>query len=328
MVDALEREIELLKELQHENIVQYLGKRHYSLFLRLLNDDVSADSSADSNHLNIFLEYVPGGSVAALLNNYGAFEEALVRNFVRQILEGLNYLHEREIIHRDIKGANILVDNKGGIKISDFGISKKVENSASPTLSLCISLMPLAIDLMTGIRTNRPSLQGSVFWMAPEIVKQTSYTSKADIWSVGCLVVEMLTGTHPWAELTQMQAIFRVSSGRITLLCALIAVLPLFFHLPLPFAFIRRQQIGSSARPATPNDISSEAADFLNQSFEIDHSARPTAAQLLEHAFIAPKFGGGLISAAQARSAMTAANKTREAMMGGMQSLSALAEVK
>jgi len=57
---------------------------------------------------------------------------------------------------------------------------------------------------------NRPSLQGSVFWMAPEVVKQTAYTSKADIWSVGCLVVEMLTGTHPWAELSQMQAIFRV----------------------------------------------------------------------------------------------------------------------
>jgi mitogen-activated protein kinase kinase kinase len=90
---------------------------------------LTIDSSSDGNHLNIFLEYVPGGSVAALLNNYGAFEEALVRNFCRQILTGLNYLHEREIIHRDIKGANILVDNKGGIKISDFGISKKVENS-------------------------------------------------------------------------------------------------------------------------------------------------------------------------------------------------------
>lgn len=97
-----------------------------------------ADSSADGHHLNIFLEYVPGGSVAALLNNYGAFEEALVRNFVRQILMGLNYLHQREIIHRDIKGANILVDNKGGIKISDFGISKKVESSAFAVMTLSL----------------------------------------------------------------------------------------------------------------------------------------------------------------------------------------------
>jgi mitogen-activated protein kinase kinase kinase len=77
------------------------------------------------------LEYVPGGSVAALLRNYGAFEEPLVRNFVRQILEGLHYVHERGIVHRDIKGANVLVDNKGGIKISDFGISKKLEDSES-----------------------------------------------------------------------------------------------------------------------------------------------------------------------------------------------------
>ncbi|KDN49354.1 hypothetical protein RSAG8_02056, partial [Rhizoctonia solani AG-8 WAC10335] len=113
MLTALQREIELLKQLQHENIVQYL------------------DSSTDAHHLNIFLEYVPGGSVAALLKSYGAFEEPLTRNWVRQILQGLNYLHEREIIHRDIKGGNILVDNKGGIKISDFGISKKVEDSTS-----------------------------------------------------------------------------------------------------------------------------------------------------------------------------------------------------
>lgn len=62
---------------------------------------------------------------------------------------------------------------------------------------------------------NRPSLQGSVFWMAPEVVKQTSHTKKADIWSVGCLVVEMLTGEHPWAQLTQMQAIFKVRPFRL-----------------------------------------------------------------------------------------------------------------
>ncbi|KZV90232.1 Pkinase-domain-containing protein [Exidia glandulosa HHB12029] len=216
MLTALEREIDLLKDLQHENIVQYL------------------DSSMDDQYLNIFLEYVPGGSVAALLNNYGAFEEALVRNFVRQILQGLNYLHEREIIHRDIKGANILVDNKGGIKISDFGISKKVADNILKN-------------------SNRPSLQGSVFWMAPEVVKQTSYTRKADIWSLGCLVVEMFTGQHPYPKLNQMQAIFK---------------------------------IGQSAKPATPDDISSDAEDFLNQTFEIDYQARPSAAELLTHSWI------------------------------------------
>ncbi|GJJ12118.1 hypothetical protein Clacol_006359 [Clathrus columnatus] len=218
MLSALEREIELLKTLQHENIVQYL------------------DSSNDSVHLNIFLEYVPGGSVATLLKNYGAFEEALVRNFVRQILQGLNYLHERDIIHRDIKGGNILVDNKGGIKISDFGISKKVEDT-----------------MLTGARVHRPSLQGSVFWMAPEVVKQTAYTIKADIWSLGCLIVEMLTGEHPWAQLTQMQAIFK---------------------------------IGSSAKPTVPSDISTDAEDFLHQTFELDHNKRPTATELLHDAWI------------------------------------------
>lgn len=202
-VQALEREIELLRELQHENIVQYLGELSLHAFHVNWDRADDADSATDGNNLYIFLEYVPGGSVAALLSSYGAFEEALVRNFSRQILTGLNYLHERNIIHRDIKGANILVDNKGGIKISDFGISKKTESSEWSE-----TICRLTEGLME--RPNRPSLQGSVFWMAPEVVKQTSYTSKADIWSVGCLVVEMLTGTHPWADLTQMQAIFRV----------------------------------------------------------------------------------------------------------------------
>ena len=77
-----------------------------------------------------------------------------------------------------------------------------------------------------------------------------------------------------------------------------------------------------------PNDISPDASNFLDRSFEINHSARPTAKQLLEHPFIAPKLGGPTISAAQARSAMAAASKTREAMMGGMQSLSALADAR
>lgn len=116
--------------------------------------------------------------------------------------------------------------------------------------------------------------------MAPEVVKQTSYTSKADIWSLGCLVVEMLTGAHPWANLTQMQAIFRVRP---------ISSLPHSISIPLTFACLpsfRERQIGSSSCPTIPDDISPESDDFLQQTFLIDHNQRPAARDLLLHAFI------------------------------------------
>lgn len=223
MIDALKREISLLRELRHPNIVQYLG----------------CSSSADN--LNIFLEYVPGGSVQTMLNSYGALPEPLVRSFVRQILTGLSYLHNMDIIHRDIKGANILVDNKGTIKISDFGISKKLEAS----------------NILNGAANNkhRPSLQGSVFWMAPEVVKQTSYTRKADIWSLGCLVVEMMTGSHPFPDCSQLQAIFRIGGGKAT--------------------------------PTIPEHASDDAKLFLGQTFELDHNLRPSADDLMLSPFLA-----------------------------------------
>lgn len=224
MIDALKREISLLRDLQHPNIVQYLG------------------CSSTTEHLNIFLEYVPGGSVQTMLNSYGAIREPLIRNFVRQIVTGLAYLHGREIIHRDIKGANILVDNKGGIKISDFGISKKMEASS----------------ILSGPANNknRPSLQGSVFWMAPEVVKQTSYTRKADIWSLGCLVVEMMTGTHPFPDCSQLQAIFKIGGAKIS--------------------------------PTIPDEASSEARTFLSQTFEVEQTKRPSAEELLRSPFLNP----------------------------------------
>lgn len=224
MIEALKREISLLRDLRHPNIVQYLG------------------CSSSPEYLNIFLEYVPGGSVQTMLNSYGALPEPLVRSFVRQILTGLSYLHGKEIIHRDIKGANILVDNKGTIKISDFGISKKLEAS----------------NILSGANNNkhRPSLQGSVYWMAPEVVKQTSYTRKADIWSLGCLVVEMMTGTHPFPDCTQLQAIFKIG--------------------------------GAKAAPTIPEHASEEAQTFLAQTFELDHTKRPSADELMLHPFLTP----------------------------------------
>lgn len=225
MVEALKHEIGLLRDLKHQNIVQYLG------------------SNSDENHLNIFLEYVAGGSVATMLVNYGPLGESLIQNFVRQILEGLSYLHSRDIIHRDIKGANILVDNKGSVKISDFGISKRVE--ASTLLSGPSSGKKGA---------QRVSLQGSVFWMAPEVVRQTAYTRKADIWSLGCLIVEMFTGSHPHPNCTQLQAIFKIGGS-------------------------------GDASPTIPENASADARAFLSQTFLIDHEKRPSAAELLASPF-------------------------------------------
>ena len=230
MIEALKHEISLLRDLKHPNIVQYLG------------------SNSDEDHLNIFLEYVAGGSVATMLVNYGSLPEQLISNFVRQILQGLNYLHSKDIIHRDIKGANILVDNKGTVKISDFGISKRVEAS---TL-----LHPQPAFKRGGPRV---SLQGSVFWMAPEVVRQTAYTKKADIWSLGCLIVEMFTGSHPHPNCTQLQAIFKIGGSG--------------------------GSDGENARPDLPESASDEANEFLQRTFEIEHEKRPSAEELMGYPF-------------------------------------------
>lgn len=216
MIDALQHEMNILKELHHENIVTYYG------------------SSQEGGNLNIFLEYVPGGSVSSMLNNYGPFDEPLVKNFTRQILIGLAYLHKRNIIHRDIKGANILIDIKGGVKITDFGISKK--------------LSPLNKQ-----QNKRASLQGSVYWMAPEVVKQVVTTEKADIWSVGCVIVEMFTGKHPFPDFSQMQAIFK---------------------------------IGTNIIPEIPSWVSEEAKAFLFKSFELDYRKRPSSLGLLQEPWL------------------------------------------
>ncbi|KAA8643087.1 hypothetical protein EYZ11_006187 [Aspergillus tanneri] len=227
MVTALKHEIELLQGLHDPNIVQYLG------------------TSADDQYLNIFLEYVPGGSIATMLKQYNTFQEPLIKNFVRQILSGLSYLHSRDIIHRDIKGANILVDNKGGIKISDFGISKRVEAS---------TLLGARASGSGAGHMHRPSLQGSVYWMAPEVVRQSAHTKKADIWSLGCLVVEMFIGAHPFPDCSQLQAIFAIGSNK--------------------------------ARPPPPENASEEAMAFLDMTFQVDYEQRPSADELLESKFL------------------------------------------
>ena len=193
MVKALDQEIDTMQHLDHVNIVQYLGceRKEYSIC--------------------IFLEYISGGSVGSCLRKHGKFEEPVVSSLTRQTLGGLAYLHSEGILHRDLKADNILLDLDGTCKISDFGISKRSAN-------------PYNNDI-----TN--SMQGSVFWMAPEVIRAQSqglsmtgsngldaqsmnqgYSAKVDIWSLGCVVLEMFAGRRPWSKEEAIGAIYKLGS--------------------------------------------------------------------------------------------------------------------
>ena len=164
----LQKEVEFLKELKHPNIVAYYG------------------SEIREDFLMIYLEYIDMGSIAYMLKNYGPFPEDIVINYTKQILLGLEYLHSHGVIHRDIKGANILVSTEGIAKLSDFGSAKKLHNS-------CLS-----------------SYIGTTSWMAPEIILDKQYERFADIWSLGCTVFEMLTGKPPFMGKTHYEASLKV----------------------------------------------------------------------------------------------------------------------
>lgn len=174
-LQALEKEIELLSTLSHENIVKYLGKHN------------------DGKFLNIFLEYVSGGSINVLLSKYGRFNETLVRIYVKHILQGLDYLHAHNVVHRDIKGANVLVDNHGVCKLADFGGSKRLVDQKIDTDS---------------------SMIGTAQWMAPEVIKNKTHGRYSDIWSVGCTVIEMAQGRPPWSDCENSYAVlFKIAKS-------------------------------------------------------------------------------------------------------------------
>ena len=104
--------------------------------------------------------------VPSLLRRFGSFSETVIRVYTRQILAGLEYLHRHQIMHRDIKGANVLVDNSGVIKLADFGASKRLAE-------------------MVTTEGGHRGIKGTPYWMAPEVIKQTGHGRQADIWSVG-----------------------------------------------------------------------------------------------------------------------------------------------
>ena len=161
-------EIDLLKNLDHPNIVKYQG------FVKT------------PETLNIILEYCENGSLHSISKNFGRFPENLVGLYMSQVLHGLLYLHEQGVIHRDIKGANILTTKKGVVKLADFGVASRT----------------------TGLHES--SVVGTPYWMAPEVIELSGATTASDIWSLGCTVIELLDGKPPYHTLQAMPALFRI----------------------------------------------------------------------------------------------------------------------
>ncbi|BGP31514.1 Protein kinase of the Mitotic Exit Network [Rhodotorula toruloides] len=201
-------EIDLLKNLHHPNIVQYRGY------------------ARTSTSLYIILEYCENGSLSAIIKKFGRIPESLVGLYTLQVLQGLQYLHDQGVIHRDIKGSNILATKEGSIKLADFGVATRV---GGPIDSAVV---------------------GSPYWMAPEVVDQTGATPASDIWSLGALVVELITGKPPYHFLDPMPALFRIVNDDC---------------------------------PPLPDGASAVVRDFLGQCFQKDANLRVGARKLLRH---------------------------------------------
>ncbi|XP_039049560.1 mitogen-activated protein kinase kinase kinase 18-like [Hibiscus syriacus] len=188
------------------------------------------DTSFENGKLlyNLFMEYAPNGTVTdAIQRHGGGLDEATVRSYTRGILSGLEFLHGIGIVHCDIKGRNILVTDDG-VKIADLGCARKADGSIS----------------------------GTPLYMAPEVARGEQQGFSADVWALGCTVIEMVTGTTPWPDIGDdpKSALYRIGF--------------------------------SSDVPEIPSNISKQGKDFLSKCLKREPSKRWSATELLEHDFV------------------------------------------
>ncbi|URE38001.1 Protein tyrosine kinase [Musa troglodytarum] len=231
-VQSLEREIQILRSLRSPYVVAYLG------------DDTSQEPRAGACR-NLHLEYMPGGTVAesaAAAKAKGLpLDEIQVRAYARCVVRALRYLHDiAGVVHCDVKGRNVLLGRDRRVaKLADFGAAVRIADASRGG-------------------DGRGWVRGTPLWMAPEVARGERPTPASDVWSLGCTVIEMVTGAPPWPDVRTNNAagaMLRIGYGGET--------------------------------PEFPVRLSDIGQDFLARCFRRDASERWTAEQLLWHPFLA-----------------------------------------
>uniref|UniRef100_A0A8C7RL93 Mitogen-activated protein kinase kinase kinase 4 n=1 Tax=Oncorhynchus mykiss TaxID=8022 RepID=A0A8C7RL93_ONCMY len=211
-------ELKIFEGIKHPNLVRYFGVELHR------------------EEMYIFMEYCDEGTLEEV-SRLG-LQEHVIRLYSKQTTTAINVLHEHGIVHRDIKGANIFLTSSGLIKLGDFGCSVKLNNAQT---------MPGEVN----------STMGTAAYMAPEVItraKGEGHGRAADIWSLGCVLIEMVTGKRPWHEYEHnFQIMYKVGMGH---------------------------------KPPIPEKLSTEGKDFLGHCLESEPKRRWTASTLLDHPFV------------------------------------------
>ncbi|KDP39158.1 hypothetical protein JCGZ_00915 [Jatropha curcas] len=227
---------ELSKSMLLQKEQCFLSKLNSPYVVKYIGCDISREN--DKPMYNICMEYVSGGTLhEVILRNGGKLEEAMIRLHTRNILQGLEYLHGIGLAHCDIKSHNILVSKEGLAKIADFGCARFIKE----------------------IDSGKSAFAGTPAFMAPEVARGEEQGFEADVWSVGCTIIEMATGRIPWMTLDQEND-------------DVISVL---------------YKIGfSSDLPEIPEWLSEKTKDFLSKCLRRDPKERWTVKELLDHPFL------------------------------------------